>query len=121
MPCDGSDLRDLSRIQEGICGAAERRSDIERDDEFSRRASVPGARYIHGGCEGKAIARVRNRSTGRGFKYLSGPATHFLYRIDMKGRRTITHLRVEADPINNEENTPYPNTYRTRVSLLTMG
>ena len=121
MPCDGSDLRDLSRIQERICGTAERGPDIERDDEFSRRASVPGARYIHGGCGGKAIARVRNRSTGTGFKYLCDPATHFLYRTDMKGRRTITHLRVEADRINNEENTPYPNTYRTRICFFITG
>ena len=42
LPCDGLDLGDLARIQQGICSTAEGSPDIEGDDEFSREASVAG-------------------------------------------------------------------------------
>ena len=54
LPRDRLDSGDLSWVQQSICGTAECSSDIEGDDELSRKPRVGGAGYIHDGSKGKA-------------------------------------------------------------------
>ena len=62
MLCNRSDDGDFARVQECICGPAERGPNIEGDDKFSRGARVTCTCCIHDGSQSKAMDRVRIRS-----------------------------------------------------------
>ena len=61
-PCDGLDMRDFSRVQKGIRGAAKSSPDIESDNKFSRRARVTGAGCFHHGGQIKR-SEITHRPT----------------------------------------------------------
>lgn len=92
LPCNGSDLRDLPGIQERICGTAEGSSDIERDDEFSLGASIPGASYIHD----------KEQTLAASWTWSYFP----FIKAEGKKRRHGSQPHIEVDPINNEETSP---------------
>ena len=76
--CNGSDFRDLARIQEGICDTAKGSSDVESEDEFSRGARVGGTCCMHNTNRSKGGDRVCYRSIARGLEYFFGSRHTFL-------------------------------------------
>jgi len=87
-PRNRLNLGDFARIQQGIRSTTEGSPNIESDDKFSRGARVTGAGCVHDGNQIKVTGSVWNFSLTRGFKYFRGPATHFLYRMEVKARHT---------------------------------
>lgn len=86
MPRNKLDVRDFARLQQDICGAAERCPDIESDDEFARSARVTVAGYIHNGSQRKAT----------GVKCFLGTSHTFPLR---NGYESKEHPHIVADPI----------------------
>ena len=85
MPCDRLDLGNFARVQQRVRGAAERGSNVESDDEFSRKARVTGAGHFHNG--GQKGEEVGGRPATREFKcFLRRGHRPFLYIKERAGR-----------------------------------